>query len=79
VSAAGVEANQSGCAVRLPPRKLLASAGACRAASGRGSALAKAARLPLVLAELLVARGVTQPAEAFAFLNPEPRTFTIPS
>ena len=36
------------------------------------AALAKAARLPLVLAELLAARGVTQPAEAFAFLNPEP-------
>jgi single-stranded-DNA-specific exonuclease len=35
------------------------------------AALAKAARLPQVLAELLVARGVTQPAEAFAFLNPE--------
>ena len=34
-------------------------------------ALAKAARLPQVLAELLVARGVTQPAEAFAFLNPD--------
>ncbi|MGD0292444.1 MAG: single-stranded-DNA-specific exonuclease RecJ [Terracidiphilus sp.] len=33
--------------------------------------LAKAARLPLVLAELLVARGITQPADAFAFLNPE--------
>jgi single-stranded-DNA-specific exonuclease len=33
--------------------------------------LAKAARLPLVLAELLIARGITQPAEAFAFLNPE--------
>ena len=35
------------------------------------AALAKAARLPQVLAELLVARGVVQPAEAFAFLNPE--------
>ncbi len=34
-------------------------------------ALAKSARLPLVLAELLVARGITQPSEAFAFLNPE--------
>jgi single-stranded-DNA-specific exonuclease len=33
--------------------------------------LAKAARLPLVLAELLVARGVVESAEAFAFLNPE--------
>ena len=35
------------------------------------AALAKAARLPQVLAELLVARGITQPAEAFSFLNPE--------
>jgi single-stranded-DNA-specific exonuclease len=35
------------------------------------AALAKAARLPVVLAELLVARGITQPAQAFAFLNPE--------
>jgi single-stranded-DNA-specific exonuclease len=34
--------------------------------------LAREARLPLVLAELLVARGITQSAEAFAFLNPEP-------
>ena len=33
--------------------------------------LAREARLPLVLAELLVARGITQAAEAFAFLNPE--------
>jgi single-stranded-DNA-specific exonuclease len=37
----------------------------------QAAALSKSARLPLVLAELLVARGVTQPAEAFAFLNPE--------
>jgi single-stranded-DNA-specific exonuclease len=36
------------------------------------AALAKAARLPHVLAELLAARGVTQAAEAYAFLNPEP-------
>jgi single-stranded-DNA-specific exonuclease len=35
------------------------------------AALAKAARLPLVVAELLVARGIAQPDEAFAFLNPE--------
>jgi single-stranded-DNA-specific exonuclease len=35
------------------------------------AALAKAIRLPQVLAELLLARGVTQPSEAFAFLNPE--------
>jgi len=37
----------------------------------QSEAMAKAARLPLVLAELLVARGITDPAEAFAFLNPE--------
>ena len=36
------------------------------------AALAREARLPLVLAELLVARGITGAAEAFAFLNPEP-------
>ena len=34
------------------------------------AALAASARLPQVLAELLVARGITEPAEAFAFLNP---------
>jgi len=34
-------------------------------------ALAKAARLPQVLAELLVSRGITQAAQAHAFLNPE--------
>jgi single-stranded-DNA-specific exonuclease len=39
---------------------------------GESAALAREARLPLVLAELLVARGITQAAEAFAFLNPEP-------
>jgi single-stranded-DNA-specific exonuclease len=33
--------------------------------------LAKAARLPQVLAELLVSRGVTKASDAFAFLNPE--------
>ncbi len=36
------------------------------------AALAREARLPLVLAELLVARGINTAAEAFAFLNPEP-------
>ena len=33
--------------------------------------LAKEARLPLVLTELLIARGITQADEAFAFLNPD--------
>ncbi len=36
------------------------------------ASLAREARLPLVLAELLVARGINTAAEAFAFLNPEP-------
>ncbi len=35
------------------------------------AALAAAARLPLALAELLVARNITQAAEAYKFLNPE--------
>ncbi|MGA2755462.1 MAG: single-stranded-DNA-specific exonuclease RecJ [Terracidiphilus sp.] len=39
---------------------------------GQSASLAREARLPLVLAELLVARGITTAAEAFAFLNPEP-------
>ena len=33
--------------------------------------LASAARIPLVLAELLIARGISAAAEAFVFLNPE--------
>lgn len=33
--------------------------------------LAKAARIPPVLAELLVARGITEANDAFAFLNPD--------
>jgi len=36
------------------------------------ASLAREARLPLVLAELLVALGITNTAEASAFLNPEP-------
>jgi single-stranded-DNA-specific exonuclease len=35
------------------------------------AALAREARIPQALAELLLARGVTTPAQAFAFLNPE--------
>ncbi len=35
------------------------------------AALAKAARLPQVLAELLIARGISHPQQAFAFLNPD--------
>ncbi len=36
------------------------------------ASLAREARLPLVLAELLVARGIASAAQAYAFLNPEP-------
>ena len=34
-------------------------------------ALAESARIPVVLAELLIARGIASSSEAFAFLNPE--------
>jgi len=34
-------------------------------------ALAKASRIPQVLAELLIARGITEPQEVFGFLNPD--------
>jgi single-stranded-DNA-specific exonuclease len=54
--------------LRIPPL----SAGSSPSRTPRQSAaLAREARLPLVLAELLVARGITTAAEAFAFLNPE--------
>jgi single-stranded-DNA-specific exonuclease len=35
------------------------------------AALAKSARIPTVLAELLIARGIATPTDAIAFLNPE--------
>ena len=64
---------------RSPPAALLNPL-ACRRSAGSLPSrtrknpllLAREARLPLVLAELLVARGITTAAEAFAFLNPEP-------
>ena len=37
----------------------------------KSAALAKATRIPQVLAELLLARGFTDPQQVFAFLNPE--------
>jgi single-stranded-DNA-specific exonuclease len=58
---------------RPPQRWILAEPHPAEAA-----ALARAARLPLVLAELLTARGITQPGEAFAFLNPEPEQLHDP-
>ena len=51
----------------LPQRWLLAEPNPEKASS-----LAREARLPLVLAELLVARGIATAAQAFSFLHPEP-------
>jgi single-stranded-DNA-specific exonuclease len=42
------------------------------------AALAEAARLPLVLAELLVARGIVTAAQAYDFLNPAPTQLNDP-
>jgi single-stranded-DNA-specific exonuclease len=52
----------------LPPQRWLLA----KPHPEESASLARDARLPLVLAELLVARGITTAAEAFAFLNPEP-------
>jgi len=52
---------------RSPPQRWVVAEAHPEAAE----ALAKAARLPLVLVELLLARGITQASEAYAFLNPE--------
>jgi len=68
VSTSGGE-NQAPQAQRTLPRQRWIVAESQPDAS---AALAREARLPLVLAELLVARGITQAAKAFAFLNPEP-------
>ncbi len=51
----------------LPPQRWILTETDHAAAA----ALASEARLPLVLAELLVARGITQAGEAYVFLNPE--------
>ncbi len=51
----------------LPPQRWLLS----KPHPDQSASLAREARLPLVLAELLIARGITSAAEAFCFLNPE--------
>jgi single-stranded-DNA-specific exonuclease len=66
VSAAG--ALQNGSAVLSTPRQRWILA---EPHTREAEELAAAARIPLVLAELLVARGISGSAEAFAFLNPE--------
>lgn len=67
MSAAGA-IDQGPPAIRsIPPQRWMVAA----AHPQQAETLAREARLPLVLAELLVARGITQAPEAFAFLNPE--------
>ena len=70
MSAAGpvqIEAQHGATALRTPRQRwVLAEPHPHEAES-----LAAAARIPLVLAELLVARGITSAGEAFRFLNPE--------
>jgi single-stranded-DNA-specific exonuclease len=60
--------NQTTSTRTLPPQRWLLA----DPHPGQSASLAREARLPIVLAELLVARGITTAAEAFAFLNPEP-------
>ncbi len=58
----------AGRAVTLPPQRWLLA----DPHPDESAALAREARLPPALAELLIARGITHSAQAFAFLNPEP-------
>jgi single-stranded-DNA-specific exonuclease len=67
VSAAG--ATQDGTIVLTAPRQRWILA---EPHPNEAEALASTARIPLVLAELLLARGITSSSEAFAFLNPDP-------
>jgi single-stranded-DNA-specific exonuclease len=67
VSAAG--ATQNGTIVLTAPRQRWILA---EPHPNEAEALASIARIPLVLAELLLARGITSSSEAFAFLNPDP-------
>jgi single-stranded-DNA-specific exonuclease len=60
--------NQSASTRTLPPQRWLLA----EPHPGESASLAREARLPLVLAELLIARGIATAVEAFAFLNPEP-------
>jgi single-stranded-DNA-specific exonuclease len=66
VGSAGTQADSAAIARRLPPERWIVAE-----PHPEAPALAKEARLPLVLAELLCARGVTEAAEAYAFLNPD--------
>jgi single-stranded-DNA-specific exonuclease len=65
---AGSTAGEPVVSPRVPPRQRWVLA---EAHPEEAAALARAARIPVVLAELLVARGIRQAGEAYAFLNPE--------
>jgi len=65
-STGAVENNQMPPRSSLRQRWILAEAQPEKAAE-----LATAARIPFVLAELLIARGITKPDDAFDFLNPD--------
>jgi single-stranded-DNA-specific exonuclease len=67
VSTSNVAQNSQTSVTRRPRQRWVISEPHHRQADS----LAKAARLPHVLAELLVARGITQPLDALAFLHPE--------
>ena len=71
MSWAGPQANESAAQAALSPGAPRQRWNFVEPHPGEADALAKAARIPLVLAELLVARGINTPSEAFAFLNPE--------
>ncbi len=65
---AALAGNHSNIAQRaLPPQRWLFA----ESHPDQSEVLAREARLPPVLAELLVTRGITNAAQAFAFLNPE--------
>ncbi len=63
----GAQEKHNGVSRSLPPQRWVFT----ETDHETAAALAKEARLPQVLSELLIARGITQASEASAFLNPE--------
>jgi single-stranded-DNA-specific exonuclease len=75
VSTLSVAQNNAGSLNRRPRQRWIVA----ESHSEQASVLSKAAGLPHVLAELLVARGITEPQDAAAFLNPETSHLHNPS
>ncbi len=67
MATAGTAQNARPAARRAPRQRWILA----EAHPQEAEALAKAARLPAVLAELLVSRGIATPDQAFAFLHPD--------